>query len=653
MDLEARDAYDNHPAVAANMDEVEAKFAKEEEKTFHIHLPRFLLYCLNGLIVNPIQWAIRKGKGRICIDCTNGPDGPDTLSSANTFIPSPKAGDTDACPPVYYANAFLRHIQHLWRFRITFPLADVLQHCDDIDSAFRRVLYHPDLAIAFASVFAAFVLIPVGQVFGSRSAPSYFSLLSDIRAFVATCADLITGYPLHPLAEAAELPEEPPAGSLVPAVADSMNAVLSELEAASHSNCCFVDDNGVAGPRSTVIKSIHNSVVSAFILFGWPDEDRRSSCLAHDKWEPNILAEMMYLGFLVCSRTMTVTWPYYKREELHTEIMTALAGVRPSLTPRGVASMIGKLRSAGMVALWGPYISYGLGYALKIALQGAFSTNRRWWSRGKVWLTKSLRKDMACIAEYLLDPQFNPIWSQYIGLLIPRDATQSILSDASYAGIGGWSPDFQIQWRVTRADLVLLGFPMKVIDKFAEEPTDPTSEGLHINPLEFIAAIVNLWLIVKLVQALSPCPTGYIVDLLSDNTSALSWLRVTATTRDPRLQPLCRFASTLLVIASTHLTRVQNRHIAGVLNIEADFLSRSENGQVPSWGRAIEQCSRLRTCRICLLPRELLSSLAKLISCGLTEATYVSLTTRLLTLDFVTLPLGSLATATTSSLQDP
>jgi hypothetical protein len=97
--------------------------------------------------------------------------------------------------------------------------------------------------------------------------------------------------------------------------------------------------------------------------------------------------------------------------------------------------------------------------------------------------------------------------------------------------------------RVTCADLILLGFPMKVIDKYAKEPLDAKSEGLHINPLEFLACIVNLWLLLKLIQTLPPCLTGYIIDLLSDNTSALLWLRVTASTRDPRLQPLCRFAS--------------------------------------------------------------------------------------------------------------
>jgi hypothetical protein len=108
------DAYDNHPVVDSNLEQVEAQFAKEEEKSFHIHLPRFLFSFIPGLKLNPIQWALWKGKGCICIDCTNDPDGADTTSSANMFIPKPKAGDLDACPPVHCATAFVHHLQHLW-----------------------------------------------------------------------------------------------------------------------------------------------------------------------------------------------------------------------------------------------------------------------------------------------------------------------------------------------------------------------------------------------------------------------------------------------------------------------------------------------------------------------------------------------------------
>ncbi len=190
----------------------------------------------------------------------------------------------------------------------------------------------------------------------------------------------------------------------------------------------------------------------------------------------------------------------------------------------------------------------------------------------------------------------------------------------------------------------------KIIDKYAAEEMDERREGLHSNPLEFLGCIINLWLSIHIIQSMPACPTGYILDLWSDNTSALSWMRLTAATCDPRIQPLARLASTFLVLASQHLTRVQPRHIPGKLNFEADFLSRSENGHVPSWERVTAQCSQLRTCLVCLLPRELLSSLAGLISFGLTEGTYVQLATRLLTLDYVTLPVGSMGQDTISSL---
>jgi DTW domain-containing protein YfiP len=77
--------------------------------------------------------------------------------------------------------------------------------------------------------------------------------------------------------------------------------------------------------------------------------------------------------------------------------------------------------------------------------------------------------------------------------------------------------------------------------------------GLHINnPLEFIAAIVNLCLLLKRDQLLSPCKTGYIIDLLLDNTSALSWLKVMAANQNPNHQPLACFAS-MYLIHTTHL----------------------------------------------------------------------------------------------------
>jgi hypothetical protein len=224
-----------------------------------------------------------------------------------------------------------------------------------------------------------------------------------------------------------------------------------------------------------------------------------------------------------------------------------------------------------------------------------------------------------------------------------------MLSDASYEGVGGWSPEFEVQWRLTKGDMIELGFDMKISNAMTGEP-DPEQQGLHINPLEFIATIINLWLLLKLIRSLPEKATGYIVDLLSDNTSALSWMKVTATTRDPALQPLARFASALLIQARRHLTRVQPRHIPGPDNIEADALSRYQRGRLNSWADVTKRCSRLRTCRICLLPRELLLAIADLSSSRPIAGTSEALTTSLLMLDLDFLPSGSNLSDIQSSL---
>jgi hypothetical protein len=160
-EIRARVKYDNHPAINDNEADVEAKFAAEEEKSFHIILPKWCVFFIVGIFINPLQWAIRKGKGRICVDCTNGPT---PIGSPNHSIPKPSPKNADACPPVYYGSAFTRFLCLIWSLRAAAPLVDILLHCDDLEAAFRRVLYHPDMAVVFAYIFAEFLIIPVGQV---------------------------------------------------------------------------------------------------------------------------------------------------------------------------------------------------------------------------------------------------------------------------------------------------------------------------------------------------------------------------------------------------------------------------------------------------------------------------------------------------------
>ena len=207
-ELQARVAYDNHSKINDNRDAVEIKSAAKDEKSFHILLRKFFVFFILGLFLNPLQWGMRKGKGRICVNCTNGPS---AIGSPNHSTPNPSPANADACPSVHYVNSFTRFLLLIWSTRQAKPFLDILLHCDDLEAAFRRVLYHPDMAVVFANIFLDFLIIPVGQVFGSRSAPSYFSLLSDIRQEVApTVALTDNGEALEDLAQSATVDPLPP-----------------------------------------------------------------------------------------------------------------------------------------------------------------------------------------------------------------------------------------------------------------------------------------------------------------------------------------------------------------------------------------------------------------------------------------------------------
>jgi hypothetical protein len=132
-------------------------------------------------------------------------------------------------------------------------------------------------------------------------------------------------------------------------------------------------------------------------------------------------------------------------------------------------------------------------------------------------------RDFTVMVSALRLPKFHPTWTRPIALLIPRTATHTFLSDASYGGLSGSSPEFSIMWRVMKDALSLYGFPMQHLDS-AGEPVDFDNQGLHINPLEIIAIIINIWLALKLIEA---CPalasTGYIVTRLCYFLVAHGW----------------------------------------------------------------------------------------------------------------------------------
>jgi hypothetical protein len=70
---------------------------------------------------------------------------------------------------------------------------------------------------------------------------------------------------------------------------------------------------------------------------------------------------------------------------------------------------------------------------------------------------------------------------------------------------------------------------MREIDAAGEALRSKTGSAsgsaLHINLLEFVAIIINLWLALRWIRSVKAPLGGHVVAALADNTSALSWLR--------------------------------------------------------------------------------------------------------------------------------
>jgi hypothetical protein len=650
----ARNIYNNHPPLVAVAAEVLKKLTEEEELSYHIVFPRFVWRFIAGLHLSPLSWQVRKAKGRMIVDSSTllGGESVADNGAPNASIPAPSRHNLDENPPVYYGSAFMRHLTRIWNLRISHPDEDILQYGDDITAAFRRVLYHPDISVAFASVFLFYLLLPVGGIFGSCSGPSWWCILGELRShFAALLTDRPPAAPLLPLTCMVSLVVEPTLrerAHFALAVADQCHTGIDPALSERTPYACFVDDSQMAAIRRLIVRAIDCSVSSAYTLFGAPELDRRPSCLSLAKFRPLATYRMEFLGFDICTRTLEVRWPVAKRLALLATI-AAHWSQRPCIvSPRQIASLLGVVRNACFLSPLGAYLSIRLQQTLNEAVSrvaSASGASPSWWGHSRIRVGPEPLADIALLRSSLSAVERHPAWCRPIGLLIPRSPTTIILSDAAYGGVGGWCASPPFMWRLSDTDLARCGFEVKALRDGATEPL-ATADGLHINVLEFLALIINTWLALSLLGRLPARLGGEILAVLADNTSALSWMRHASRSHSPPVRRLARCLSALL-LASPLQVAASGAHIPGRENVAADRLSRVN--EYPSWASVTNNLSHLATLPAYRLPHSLLSLLSSTISTPYLAEEFVPTMTRLLTLAPVTLEIGCPHSATLTS----
>jgi hypothetical protein len=252
------------------------KFAKEEANSFHVTYPRFTALFIPGLMLSPISWIVQKGKCWLIVNASTKL-APNDSGAPNDHIPPPgKPGRYEENPPVFNGSAHKLHLSAVWNLRIAHPAdEDLLQHTeDDINSAFHRMLYHPELAVVFAYVFQELLIVPIRNIFGSRNAPSWFTTPAQIRAHMAN--HLPYAAEDYDLAAALIIPDEPDEETrrtfLQQAVPDGWNKGCASIPSQPGHHLMFVDDYICVAIRRLIAEAVACAIGSAYDCFGDPED---------------------------------------------------------------------------------------------------------------------------------------------------------------------------------------------------------------------------------------------------------------------------------------------------------------------------------------------------------------------------------------------
>lgn len=337
-----------------------------------------------------------------------------------------------------------------------------------------------------------------------------------------------------------------------------------------------------------------------------------ASPLNLDKWDQSVAPVFKYLGFIIDTRNMVVIWPIEKRIQL-AELLdnTWLNPKVSTVNPKEASQLLGLVRHGGLVCPLGIYLSLRLQFELNDFLSGGARKSKSWWIRFRFRISAPVKAELRLLRGTLDSDLHHQAWCKLIGLIIPRDVNTVPISDASYEGLGGLCRAVPFIWRLSANDLRSCGWVITGDGKMHEPDFSPRTEDdeVHINLLEFLAIIINMWFLLKIADARQgPDRNEHIIaKFLADNTSAISWLSHAARTKRTRVRNLTRLLTSLLLTRNLPI-QVSGMHIPGVMNRDTDRLSRFSDH--PSWVSLMKDASLdYRNLPAYQVPRKLLTTI--------------------------------------------
>ena len=164
------------------------------------------------------------------------------------------------------------------------------------------------------------------MIFGEKkNSASFYMIPGELWAHLASAGDF--GDASTVLSETIILSTRPTprkAGQMTRATTDAVNpgaALLLRDPTRWYARSSFVDATGIAQTRVRMACAITNSILSAYAVFGFPLEDRRTPRLNPFKWSPHVSQHLRFLGYHIDTRALTVQWPDKTSAQLASSLM--------------------------------------------------------------------------------------------------------------------------------------------------------------------------------------------------------------------------------------------------------------------------------------------------------------------------------------------
>ena len=557
-------------------------FEKEVRKGWTIPVTLDSIKKIRNLFIIPLgvaeQYSIDESGNRI----------PKKRITHDASFPSPSGDSVNTrtidtlLQQCIYGQCLRRVIHSIHRLRQAHPSTKILLSKYDLDAAYRRLHVRPEQALQCVTIVKETAYIPLRLPFGVAAGPSVYSTISELIFDLTN--DILEDKTwkrdkiFSPIKEKLSKPEY--LHDSIPFESAHPLAVHVPLRTAFCDG--YIDDFLSAGldQNDEVARSQEAPTLAVHTIFR-PLQDKepieRDDPISIRKLSGEGIPseKKIMLGWLLCTRSLRIYLPQDKELAWTLDINRMLKA--ETVNTKELESIVGRFNH--------------IGYILPIA--------RYFLNRLRHLLTRCQRFGKQKMKDWEIN-DLN-LWKDFlshatnIGVSFNHIAftkhNETILTDASEYGIGGYNPFTGEAWRFCLPNWM--------------------HKHMHINLLEFIACTIGIWIE---TMKKSNKESFLKVKALTDNSSAVGWLYKSSF--NPHTHKLHdTIARKLAKILLESNSNIVSQHTPGNSNIIADSLSRDfhlPEKKLTFILQSLYPKQMLKPLRILELPSEITSWLSSL-----------------------------------------